>query len=377
MTSTMKPLRIVSIIEATTLTGPAKPLIEFAKIAMPAADISLLTFQRGAPGSSNLFIDTARAAGLRVDVIYEERAFQLSILPSVRRCLAEQNPDIVETNAIKSHFVARMLGLRRRYRWIACHHGYVTTNAKVRVYNKLDRWSLPSAHHVFTVCQPFSRELQQVGVRPDRITVRHNMIYPPPPPAAGQTAALRAHLGIAPGTQVIFTAGRLSREKGHLDLVEATALLRDAGGLPPFSIVVAGEGPERRAIESRCSELNLTNFLLAGHQPDVQAWYGAADVFVLPSHSEGSPMALLEAMAAGLPVVATNVGGVPEIARADENAVLVPGRDPKGLAAGMRRVLLDSELRTRLGDAARRVTSEFDSAAYCAATMDVYRRVMG
>jgi glycosyltransferase involved in cell wall biosynthesis len=323
-----------------------------------------------------LFIDTARAAGLHVDVIYEQRAFQLSILGAVQQCIQQRDPHIVETNAIKSHFVARLLGLRRRYRWIACHHGYVTTNSKVGLYNQLDRWSLPAAHHVFTVCQPFSRELQHTGVRPDRITVRHNMIHPPAPPPAHEIAALRARLGIEPGTRIIFTAGRLSREKGHLDLVEATALLRDAGDLPPFCIVVAGEGPERRAIEKRCGELRLTNFLLAGHQPDVRAWYAAANVFVLPSHSEGSPMALLEAMATGLPVVATNVGGVAEIARADENAVLVPGRDSRALAEGIRRVLLDPGLSARLGGMARRVTSEFDSATYCRTTLDVYRRVM-
>jgi len=115
---------------------------------------------------------------------------------------------------------------------------------------------------------------------------------------------------------------------------------------------------------------------LAGHQDDVQPYYGMADVFVLPSHSEGSPNVLLEAMAAGLPVVATSVGGVPELAVNGREALLVEKGDISGLAASIRRILTDTQLSRHLACSARGVLSRNAPQAYVRAILSVFQEVL-
>jgi glycosyltransferase involved in cell wall biosynthesis len=114
---------------------------------------------------------------------------------------------------------------------------------------------------------------------------------------------------------VIVSIGRLSREKGHDDLVHAIAGVREMDPGLKFKVLLVGDGPEREHLEATVADLRLSNeILFVGHVSDVAPFYSIADVMALPSHSEGSPNVLLEAMAAGIPSVATEVGGVPEIA---------------------------------------------------------------
>lgn len=367
--------------EASTVTGPAKNLFEFACRAAAGpggealrAEVSIATYLRHPNHRQpNAFIAEARARGLVVDVVEERRAFDPQVLPQLREIVAARRPDIVQSHHVKSHFLVRLAGLQREHRWVAFHHGYTATTARVHLYNQLDRFSLPAADRCVTVCEAFAGELRGIGVRPERISIRHNMIGPFEPPPDEAVERLRLSLGVDSGTLAMLSVGRLSREKGHLDLVEAIGLLRDRGGLPPFVTAIVGEGPERPRIERRCRELGLAGqILLAGQQSDLRPWYGMCDLVALPSHSEGSPNALLEAMGAGLPVVATSVGGTPEIAAHERDALLTPPHAPAALADGIARLLADAGLRERLGAAARDVVRRFSPEEYCHGMLRLY-----
>ena len=135
----------------------------------------------------------------------------------------------------------------------------------------------------------------------------------------------------------MISVGRLSQEKGHIDLIDAMARVQASfKDGRPLRLVIVGDGPERLAIDGRIKELGLGDVVIsAGFQSEVAPFYQIAHVAVLPSHSEGSPYALLEAMAAGVPVVATTVGGVPEIATHDKTALLVSRNNPTELAASV------------------------------------------
>ena len=148
---------------------------------------------------------------------------------------------------------------------------------------------------------------------------------------------------------------------------------------PPSSLrlVLVGEGRERPRIEAACRRLGVAGMVtLVGHQDDVQPYYGIADVFVLPSHSEGSPNVLLEAMAAGLPVVATSVGGVPELAVNGRDAILVDKGDISGLAAAIDRILADTHLSEHLACAARGVLSRNKPEAYFRSILAAFQEVL-
>ncbi|MGD0199378.1 MAG: glycosyltransferase family 4 protein [Bryobacteraceae bacterium] len=376
-------IRVLAMMEAYSVTGPAKNLIEFSRrasrpiVGPPRTQVSIVTFQRPSDSSPNAFIVGARTAGLDVDVIHERWAFDVGVIPQLLAVVSERQPHIIQSHNIKSHFLVRYTGLNRRYPWIAFQHGYTATNTKMLLYNQLDRWSLRAADRVVTVCGPFAAALARTGVRPERIVVRHNAVEPFVPAPEAEVARLRAALGIPKGALVVLCAGRLSKEKGHADLIRAIAVVAQGRGTPPFRLVVAGGGPERGSIERTCAALGLVeNVILTGYQPDLRVYYQMADMVALSSHTEGSPNVLLEAMAAGLPVVATRVGGVPEIAGHEENALLVEPRDPEAMAAALVRLLRDEDLRKRLGAAARIVTFKYTPEAYFRGLLDIYRQVL-
>jgi len=151
--------------------------------------------------------------------------------------------------------------------------------------------------------------------------------------------------------------------------------LRELNPALSFKLVIVGEGPEQARLEteSRSAELS-ERVVFAGQTTDVQTYYEIADVLALPSHSEGSPNVLLEGMASGLPVVATAVGGVPEIAVNEKTALLVPPKDPQSFASALNRLSQEGEFARKLGRAAAvHVAQNFSPAVYVRSLLHVYR----
>ncbi len=349
----MNALRLLAIIEAHSITGPAKNLLEFAGLAKAqGVETVIATFTRRGT-EQNLFLDTVRQRGIRLEVIAERRSWDPAVLPALRRLAERTEADVIQTHAVKSHLLARLADLPRYAPWVAFHHGYTWPTPIVRAYNQLDRWSLRAAGRVLTVSRPFRDELMAQGVRGEKIEIIHNAISPEWGLAARQpetAGALRRQLGISASSRVILIVGRLSSEKDHVVLLEAVSRL---GRFEPHLLVV-GDGPERPRIEEHISRLNLAGSVtLAGQQNSAEPYYGIADVAVLSSRTEGSPNALLEAMAAGVPVVATRVGGIPEIVEHEQSALLVEPGDREGMAAAIARVLEDRDLARRIVSSSR------------------------
>jgi glycosyltransferase involved in cell wall biosynthesis len=400
----MRPtIKVLALMEATTVSGPAKNLIEFGRRVRaggdgreesPAVEVNIVTFHRGhAPGDGmggegaavesapNKFVAAARGAGVETDVLAERFRYDARVVAQLREVIARRKPDLVQTHQVKSHFLMKLSGLWRAHPWIAFHHGYTTPDLKMRVYNHINRWSLPTADRVVTVCESFARDLARAGVERRRIAVLHNSVEARPPTAASGVAelqALRERLGIREDERVVLAVGRLSQEKGHVDLVRALARLRGEQPRLDFKLVVVGDGPERRRVEREAAALGFGDRLVfAGHVGDVRPFYALADVLALPSHSEGSPNVLLEAMAAGLPVVATRVGGVPEIVAHEESALLVDAHDPQAFAVAVGRALTDRELaRSLAGRASALAATRFSPESYRRSLVEIYRELI-
>jgi glycosyltransferase involved in cell wall biosynthesis len=369
-------MKLLAIIEAYSITGPAKNLIEFAELAREFdVDTSIATFVRGPESNkfSNTFIETARTKGIAVHVLRERGLGDRALLKDLNELVSRTSPQIVQTHAVKSHFLARLAGLPKRAPWIAFHHGYTWPAFRARVYNQLDRWSLRAAVKVVTVSIPFRDELVSKGVERNRIDIVHNAIRPDW--GSGEPGNLREKLGIDPEEKIILIVGRLSREKDHLTLLQAVEKL--PATVKPRLLIV-GDGPERAPIEQETRQLGLTSRVtLTGHQPSAEPYYRIANLAVLSSLSEGSPNALLEAMAAGVPVVATNVGGIPEIVTNQENALLVAPGDVDSMSAAMTRLLMDTALASRLIENGRTAIREKHSpATRLKRLVEVYRSVL-
>jgi len=243
----------------------------------------------------------------------------------------------------------------------------------MRIYNQLDWWSLRTANQVLTSSEAFVEELERKNVHPDHIHVQHMPICPFAPVSEQRKAELRRELGLDDQTHVLLCVGRLSIEKGHADLVRAFPKIRELAGDLPLRLVLVGEGPERPRLEKLCRSLSLANVVtLAGQRDDIKPYYSIADVFVLPSRSEGCPNVLLEAMAASVPVVATAVGGVPEVAINGRDIILVKKCDRDGLASATAHLLKDQQLRDHLVSYAREIVSRKSPGAYFRSVASVF-----
>lgn len=377
-----REIRVLALMEAATLGGPPKNLIEFAGRAreplegLPKVRLAIATFQRGA-GPPNVFVKAARDAGVEVFVLSERRRFDARPRGQLSEIAAAFRPDIIQSHNVKSHFLVRSLKLHREIPWIAFNHGYTATDWKDRLYNQLDRVSLPAAFRLVAVCQAFARGFERLGVAPDRIRVQHNSVRPFARPTDEVVFGLRQSLGIGE-RRVVLSVGRLSGEKGHADLLRAFAIGRERAMLENCCLVVVGDGPENEPLRRLSAQLGLADAVhFAGHQRDVRPFYSLATMLALPSYSEGSPNVVLEAMAAGVPVVATAVGGVPEILINQVTGLTVPARDPAAMADGMVRLLRDPQLRSNLIAAAREcVATKYSPENHCRSWIGLYQEAL-
>ena len=378
---TRQSIRVLTLIESSTVTGPSRNLIEFGKLAanpepgLLPVQVIVATYQRG-PGESPLAV-TAKNAGLSVFTISERRRWDTKVFPQLRQMIAQCQPDILESRNVKSHFLVRMLGWHRKCRWVAWNHGYTATNWLDRAYSQLDRWSLRGAYRVVTVCGPFADKLESRGIDRDRITVLHNSVKPFVAPPLEQVRRVQHSLGLQ-DEAVILAVGRLSYEKGIADLLRAAAVLSNTKGVPNFRLVLVGDGPEREALARLASRLGIEGKLtMAGFQRDTKPYYSIATLMAVSSHTEGSPNVVLEAMAAGLPIAATAVGGIPEILEEGLTGLMVPPRNPDAMASAILRILTDPEMRLRLGAAARlRAESNFTPEVYKRSLVEFYQKTL-
>jgi len=383
-----RTIRVLAFIEAPfPTTGPAKNLMEFARRAkcaspnLPRAEIAIATFDRQSSSrdssNENEFVSACKQAGLEIHIIRERFAFDPLVLGEVRRVVDQVVPDIIQTHAVKSHFLIKLTGSYRSRRWVAFHHGYTRTSTRTRLYNLLDRWSLRSASRVVTVCKPFLAELAKAGVRPEHISIQHNAVQEFIPPKDERVSKLRTELE-ANEAQVILCVGRLSREKGQTILIEAASILQRKNGGGRIRFILAGEGPDQNMLQHLVREKHLENdFRFLGHVRDLAPYYSLADVVVLPSHSEGSPNVLLEAMAAGRPVIATAVGGVPDIVTNGNEGITIEKRNAPLLAEAIESLLDNSQLRMRLSSAAKEKVKLYSSQAYCESMLALYANCLG
>ena len=384
------PIRILSIVEATNVNAVAKNNLEFFRAArelkekspdFPGIEGSITTFNRARAddGLASEFVAAAREHGLEVDVIRERKRFDLNVILALRRIVGTRAPQIIVTHSVKSHFLLWRSKLWRQLPWVAFHHGYTTTDRKMRFYNRLDRWSLPLADRLVTVCKAFAIELAGTAQMPlQRISVQHNSIRPRSPASVEDVQALRSRLGIAPDERLMLAVGRLSREKAHRDLLAAFDCLRETHPEITCKLVIVGDGPERAKLQALAESCDIKDYVIfAGQTGDVQPFYAAADLLASSSHSEGSPYVLLEAMAAGLPIVATSVGGVPEIVENNESALLVPVKDPQAFTAAVARILADKDLGRRLTtNASALVATQHSPEQYVRSLDGIYREVI-
>jgi glycosyltransferase involved in cell wall biosynthesis len=212
--------------------------------------------------------------------------------------------------------------------------------------------------------------VSHIGLPPEKLGVIYNGVQVPETSASPREA--RAKLGLPLDGQVIGTVSRLYLVKGIDFLIRALAQMDDA------ALAIVGDGPERAALETLADTLGVAGRIhWTGHRRDVPTLLPAFDLYVQPSLHEGMSNTILEAMAAGLPVVATAVGGTPEVVDDGVTGLLVPPRDPDALAGVIVRLLRDLDLRRKMGRAGQeRVRRHFSLEQMVRQTQALYERLL-
>ena len=329
-------------------------------------------------GSGGLAVEAA-GRGLPCEVLPMSGPWDVRVLPGLRRYLAAGGWEVVHTHGMRANLPVRTIlrAMRRRPALFTTIHSDLALDYSHAIkswgYVALDRFSAGTVDGFFCVSADLAGGLAARGVPKSQIRVVYPGIEPADPGIQGA--------GPRPDAEVVGTVARLVGVKDIGLLLEAARLLR--ARRPNSRVVVVGDGPERPALERLAAEAGLSG--MVEFRGEVRpAWSALREfqIFALTSVSEGVPLSVLEAMSMGLPVVATAVGGIPEIIDDGVNGYLVPRVEDRNataaaLAERLEALLADPEARERMGAAARlRATERFSTITAARATLRFYERVL-
>jgi glycosyltransferase involved in cell wall biosynthesis len=316
-----------------------------------------------------------RAAGVEVHCLDAPRPYDLRWVARLRRLLVTRGFDVIHLHspmvAGPARVAARTVRGARRPRVVTTEHNewwsYVLPTRTVNAVT----FPLDDVHLAVSddVRQSIPRRLRR------RVqTVVHGTSVAEVRAFRAQRETARAELGLGPDEVVVGSIANFRAQKAYPDLLAAARLLADR--LPDVTVLAVGQGPLEAELRARHAELELgERFRFLGYRADAFRVLAACDIFTLASRYEGYPVALMEALAIGLPVVATAVGGMPDAVRQGVEGIIVPPARPDLLAAALEDLATDDELRARMGRAALARGDEYDIANAVRVIEDVYDRL--
>jgi glycosyltransferase involved in cell wall biosynthesis len=342
---------------------------------LPESDQSVfLSFAEG--GRCRQFLSTARHHGFEAVGLKHDTPRFWSAVSEIVSHLERVGAEVLCCHGYKSNLLGRIAARRLKIPVVAVARGWTGESFKVRLYERLDRFHLRWMDHVVCVSEAQAERVRRAGVRAERISVIYNAIDA----SRFQESDPRYRSKLLryfrqPRTFLIGAAGRFSPEKGFDVLVRAAErVLREHTSA---GFVLFGDGPERARLQQRINATGLgQHFILAGFRADLDRFLPHFDLLVLPSYTEGMPNIVLEAFAAGVPVVATAVGGTPEVVDDGVSGYLVPPGDAETMAKSIGEALENADLLPELGRNGRLCVQErFGFANQAEQYRDLFERL--
>jgi glycosyltransferase involved in cell wall biosynthesis len=345
-----RPLRIAMMTESDGPGGAETIVVQLTEeLARRGHAVTVVGPEHGTG-----WLDGAlRERGFTPEVFRLRRPLDWGCVTGLRRIIREHAIDVVHSHEFTMAVYGAMAARLERKRHIITFHGSQTMHLALRRRIAV-RWAMRNSTATVAISAATKAQLDRdLGLRPGALGIVLNGI----PERVGSEERVRRELGIRPGEVVLLAVGNLDPRKAHIVLLEALHLLHEQGMAVPWRLVIAGGrgGPEQPKLEEfarRHGFADRVHILLQRNDvPDLQA---SANIFVMPSLWEGLPLAVLEAMLAGNPVVASRTSGIPEAVVDGEEGLLVPPGDAAALAHALRRLMESAQLRREMGERAKR-----------------------
>lgn len=362
-------IRVAVLLETRRFDGPIRNLMYGLDELKDLVEPVFVTIVRGADVPGGLF-NAMRTRGIEVVVIPERFRFDPRAALLLMRALERLEPHVIQVHNTKSRLFVLAARLCSKavevHRTVFFFHGETWTTPRQRLYNFVDRLLLRHARQVVVVTPMQVGLLREWGVPGERIRVVPNVV-PHAPPRSGASV----------DRSLIMTAGRLSKEKGYAVLLDALSAVGEVRTCAA-RLVVYGEGPEEAALKERAAALGIADRVhFAGYSENLDSAYERAGLFVLPSLSEGLPNVLLEAAARAVPIVATRVGGVPDLFQDGTHARLVPPGSVPELRNAIEDYLRDPRpFETMALSARTRVREEYGPPMKAQQLLQIYREAL-
>jgi glycosyltransferase involved in cell wall biosynthesis len=363
------PIKILRLIARLNVGGPAIHVVLLSAGLDRKHFQTLLVSGRENLGEGSM-LDYALARGVRPLIIphivgeFSLGPREIKALIQLTQLMRQERPDVVHTHTAKAGFLgrlaARLAGVPVIVHTFHGHvlHGYYGP-MKNQLLRRMESLLARITDSLITVSDRVKQDLVAYNVAP----AEHIRVVPLGLEldaflnAVAVAGAFRRGLGLHGGERLVGIVGRLFPIKNHRLFLEAAALV--AQQEPSVRFIVVGDGVLRPELERRSGDLGIADrVIFTGWRRDLPAIYADFDVLAVTSHNEGTPLSAIEAMAAGCPVVATRVGGLPDLIRDGETGCLVPPGDAQALAESLLRLLRDRETARRLGQTAQTVVRE-------------------
>ena len=322
-------------------------------------------------GNNEQFYDELRAAGIPFTRVEAGRDLDPLLARRALRAVRRFAPTIVHTHLVHGDVYGGIAAMATGAVLVSTKHN--DDPFRAGVFRFVERALTRRAQRVIAITGSLARfNVERVGLPAEKLTVVHYGLDHPP----SEEASTSNDSDLPADRRVVVAVGRLVEQKGHE--VAVRALLRLRRRYPATVLVVLGEGPLREHLEQLADELGIgAALILPGNVQAVGPWLARAEVFVHPARWEGFGLALLEAMLAGLPVVATRVSSIPEVVADEETGLLVPPEDDAALAEALGRMLADPARAARMGALGRqRAREHFSASRMVEGTLEVYEAAL-
>jgi len=326
------------------------------------------------------FCNKLQQVGIPYRVVPMGTKFQFGARNAIRGILKESNTSLAHCHGARANWYGRSAAKRAGTPVVFCttHNSlkdYPYPHWRRRLYVTVDRRTAGLVNQWIAVSDAIRNDLvDYYGIPATKIETIPNGIDPRDLKLVRTREQVRKDLRLSQDSFVLIAIARMTQQKGHRFLLEAVTHLRDR--IPKLRCLLAGDGPLRPSLELQVKQLHIQDCVhFLGFRTDVADLINTADIYVLPSLSEGMPMGILEAMALGCPVVASAVNGVPELVCDQVNGLLVPPADVAALTQALEKLCVDSDLRQNLGDSARNtVQRQFTAKRMAERVAQLYRK---